>query len=352
LTGSPSASVQMAWEPTFFGLPFVIADEFTMGLARFSNDSYDSFEVYDGFETDTVDRAGIYTLRAPTTRSFRDSGRDGEARNDVEFVYYSNEVSVNTGGPLPGQHIFRFRASHEDIWYEEEGNGLPAQRDRVFLGVESVRESLRFKPFGSYEYLATHDPDRNTHKVRAGLKGPITDLMDFRGDIGYYWDTERDDSNVIWRLALHHTPDPRTRHSLVYQRDTSEFLDELDERLTYRLNRVLGPNLNASLYSSWHWIEDLDNQVPDREEIRSGISFDYIHSPRTSYRLIGQYARVAYEDDYGKYNDWLGRFECRHKFLESLHARFVYQYERREGEVLSDSYSENLLFLSLSWIFE
>lgn len=353
LAGTPSAAAQVAWEPVIFGLPFVIADEFKMGLARFTNNGYDSFELFEGFETDSVDSSGIYSLRAPTTRSFRDSGRDADAQTDFETTYYSNEISVSTAGRLPGQNIFRFRASHEDIWYEEEGSGLPSQRDRVFFGAESVRESLRFKPFASYEWLRTADPDRSTHQVRAGVKGPITDLLYFRGDLGYYWDDKRGDSNTLWSVALHHTPNPRTRQSLVYQRSLSDFLEELDERATYRITRTLGPNLKGAAYASYHWIEDLDGAVPDREELRTGVTFNYIWSPKTTYRLTGQYARIAYDDDsFGSYDDWRGRFECRHQFRDNLYGRFIYQYEVREGDIISPDYTENLFFLSLSYSFD
>jgi hypothetical protein len=355
LAGTPNANVQVAWEPVFFGLPFVIADEFTIGLARFSNSSYDSIGLFDGFETDSVDTAGIYTLRAPTVRSFSDSDRDGHSRQDFQFNYYSNQISINTGGPLPGQNVFRFRASHEDIWYEEEGSNLPSQRDRVFLGAESVRENLRFKPYTSYEMIRTADPDRLVHKVRFGVKGPVTDLLYFRGELGYFWDAmNSQNDNFIWTLAFRHTPDPRTRHSLVYQRDTSEFLDELDERLTYVFRRVLGPSLTTGLYASYHWIEDLDHIVPDRTEFRAGLTFEYVQSPRTSYRLTGQYADIAYDGGFGSYKDWTGRFECRHRFLanQNLLARLVYQYEKRDGDIISPDFSENLVFLSLSWLFE
>ncbi len=353
LAGTPAMNAQVAWEPVFFGLPFVIADEFRTGLVRFTNNGYDSFELFEGFETDSVDSSGIYSLRAPTVRTFRDSDRDQDAQTDFETTYYSNEISLSTGGPLPGQHIFRFRASHEDIWYEDEGSGLPSQRDRVFLGIESVRESLRFKPYTSYEYLHTADPDRSTHEVRVGVKGPITDLLYFRGDVGYYWDAERDDGNTVWHLGLYHTPNPRTRQSLVYSRNTSDFLEELDQNVTYRVTRTLGPNLKGSAYASYHWVEDLDGLYPDREELRTGITFSYIWSPKTTYRLTGQYARIAYDGDFGEYDDWRARFECRHQFNTNLYGRFVYQYEIREGdEQLSPDFTENLFFLSLSYNFE
>ncbi len=352
LAGTPTAHAQVAWEPTIFGLPFVIADEFKIGLARFSNTGYDSFELFDGFETDSVDRAGIYTVRAPAARNFNSSNRDSNQQSDFEFLYYSNEASISTGGKFPGDSVFGFRASHEDIWYEEEGHNLPSSRDRVNFHVESVRDSLRFKPFANYEYLHTADPNRSAHIVRAGVKGPLTDLMNFRGDIGYYWDEERGNSNTVWNLTLTHTPNPRTKHTLLFERNVSDFLDEMDERVGYHITKVLGPNLVSGAYITHNWVQDLDNQVPDREETRAGVTFNYLQSPRTSYRLTGQYSRISYEQDFGSSTVWRGRAECRHQFMESLFARLIYQYEKRDGDRLTKDYTENLLYLSLSWVFD
>jgi hypothetical protein len=196
------------------------------------------------------------------------------------------------------------------------------------------------------------DPDRSAHEINAGVRGPITDLLFFEGSLGYFWDDERDNSSFLWRLGLFHTPDPRTRQSLVYSKSVSDFLDELDERITYRITKVLGPNLRGAAFASYNWIEDLDGEVPDRTELRTGVTFSYVQSPRTSYRLTGQFVSVDYGEDYGAYDSWRGRFECRHRFLESLHARLVYQYENRRGEGFSPDITENMLFLSLSWIFE
>ncbi len=352
LTGVPTSNVQVAWEPVILGLPFVIADEFAMGVARFSNTGYDSFELFDGFDDTSVDRAGIYTVRAPAPRNFRGSDRDRDNENDFEFVYYSNTVSVNTGGPFPGQSVFRFRASHEDIWYEEEGHNLPSQRDRVNFHIDSVRESLRFKPYFDYEYLHTADPERSGQTARIGVRGPVTDLMFFRGDVGYYLDDERNNSNLVWSLRLSHTPTPRLRHTLIFERNTSDFLEEMDERLGYHISKVIGPDFVASAFTTYHWIEDLDHAVPDREEWRSGVTFNYIQSPRTQYRLTGEYIRIAYEEDFGSTDVWRGRAEIQHRFYEKLYARLIYQYQKRESHRLTTDFSENLLYLSLSWVFD
>jgi len=352
LTGVPNVSAQVAWEPTLLGLPFVIADEFRTGLARFSNSGYSSFELFDGFDSDAVDRAGIYTVRAPQPRNFRESDRDSNTQDDFEFLYYSNTVSINTGGKFPGDSVFHFRASHENIWYEDNSNGLPDVRDRVNFHVDSVRESLRFKPFFDYEYLHTEDPDRSGHTVRVGVRGPITDLMFFRGDVGYFFDPDRDNSNFLWSLRVSHTPTPRLKHTAIYERSTSDFLDELDTRAGYSIRSTIGPDLTGAAYITHHWIEDLDHQVPDREETRAGLTFNYIQSPRTQYRLTGEYARIAYEDNFGDSTVWRGRAEIEHRFLEKLYARLIYQYQKRDSHLLDPNFTENLMYLTVSWIFD
>jgi hypothetical protein len=353
LNGVPTASAQVAWEPVIFGLPFVIADEFTTGLARFSNTGYDSFELFDGFDTDSVDRAGIYTLRAPPPKNFRESDRDRNTQDDFEFLYYSNTLSLNTGGPFPGESVFRFRAAHENIWYEENGNNLPDVRDRVNFHVDSVRENLRFKPYFDYEFLHTEDPDRTGHTARIGVRGPVTDLIFFRGDVGYYFDPDRDNSNFVWSLRLSHTPTPRLKHTVIFERNTSDFLDELDTRAGYNIRKVIGPNLTGAAYITYAQIEDLDHVVPDRDETRAGLMFNYIQSPRTQYRLIGEYVDINYENGFGSNTVWRGRAEIQHQFVEKLYARLVYQYQHRSGNQFNaPTFSENLLYLTMSWIFD
>lgn len=353
VASAPIARSQIVWEPVVFGLPLTIADEFTIGMAQFRNGAYDGFALFEGGDFEAYDRSGYRVLRSrtfPTGDEFNRSAVD----EDTEFVYYSNEISLSTGGPLPGQNIFRFRASHENLWYQDEADELrlPSVRDRVTLTIQSVRENLRFKPYVRYEYFHRDNPEISDHEAWVGVRGPITDLLFFRGEVGALWRTEQGAQDLLWRLGLYHTPSPYMWHALEYARATSDFHDELDQRVTYRLTKTLGPELNLSAYTSYHWIEDFLDTAYDRTEWRNGVRLTYIASPKTTFRLSAQHTNIAYDDPAEETQSWRGRIECTHRFYERFLARAIYQYEQRESDRSGRDYAENLAYLSLSWLFD
>ena len=355
ITSANTARTQVAWEPTAFGLPFVIADEFKVGLFRYSNTVHDDFNLIDGGNFDAADREGVYTFRARNRGSTNGgNSRDNQTRGD--HIYFSNEASISTSGSLPGQNIFRFRASHENIWYNDsgsDGSSLPSVRDRASMKVESVREDLRFKPFLHYEFLHRDNPNRDSSIISAGLVGPITDLITFHGEVGYMLrngSSGGENSSVLWRLGLSHTPNPYTRHSLIYTRNVSDFNEEVTQGVSYHISKTLGPDLSGSAYFRYHTVEDLDGLASNRKEWRTGLILSYLVSPRTSLHLRTQYTNLNYDDNSDSASAWLTRFDCEHRFAERLRARFIYQYEHRNAG--RNSYDENLAYLSLSWLFE
>ena len=353
VSATPLARTQVVWQPVAFGLPITIADEFKVAMGQFRNGAYDGFTAFEGGDFDSFDRAGDYLLRAgryPRGSEFDNRDIDEE----TEFVYYSNELSLSTGCPLPGQNVFRFRASHENLWYDEDDDRytLPSVVDRVVASVHSVRENLRFKPYVRYEFFHRDNPDLYNHQAWIGAHGPITDLLYFRGEVGMLWRTDIGTEDLLWRVGLYHHPSPYTWHSLNFSRATSDYQDELDQNVTYRIHKTLGPELTASAYSSYHWIDDLIDSQYDRAEWRNGIRFTYTASPKTTFRLTGEYITLEYDDGIGSYDGWRGRIECAHHFYDRLLTRAIYQYGVRNSDTKGDTYHENLAYLTLSWLFD
>lgn len=352
IAANPSARTQVAWEPVVFGLPITLADEFTVGLARYSNRAYDGFDLFEGGDFDERETSGVHTLRVPRRGVSSGTFRDRPDRNEFEQLYQSNEVSLSTGGPLPGDRVFRLRASHTDYWYDDNRYRFPHNVDTVRFSIESNREDRRFKPFVSYRMLHRDDPDRFFHRVLGGIRGPITDLLSLHAAAGHSWVTSSDSGGFIWRVGLFHRPGPYTRQSIIYNRGTSDFLDEVRESLDYRFHKILGPDLTATAYAGYHWVEDIDGLNPDRTEFRTGLRLHYIISPKSSLSVIGQYAAIDYDDGLGGTENWRVRGEYRHRFLDRLTARLIYQHEHQSSDRRAQSFYENLFYFALSWYFD
>jgi hypothetical protein len=158
--------------------------------------------------------------------------------------------------------------------------------------------------------------------------------------------------DAVWRAGLYHTPSPYTWQSLVFARTTSEYEDELDQRISYRINKTLGPALTASAYSSYHWIDDLLFDSFDRTEWRNGLRVTYQASPKTTFRFTGENILLRYDNGFGDSDNWRGRIECTHRFYERFLTRAVYQHQSHETEVRGRTYHENLAYLSLTWLFD
>lgn len=354
VSATPSAHAQIAWQPVAFGLPLTIADEVRVGMALFRNGAYDGFALFEGGDFPSYDRAGEYVLSAGRFPH----GDDFDSRNvndTTDVTFYSNEISLTTGCPLPGQNLFRFRASHENIWYNDEDDDtftLPSVVDQVIASVHSVRESLRFKPYARYEYFHRDNPDVYSNQVWVGAHGPITDLLYFRGEVGILWRTDLGTEDFVYRVGLYHHPSPFTWHSLNFSRATSDYQEELDQNISYRIHKTLGPELTGSAYSSYHWIEDLLQEGFDRTEWRNGLRLTYTASPKTSFRATGEYVLLEYDDNIGNYDAWRARLECAHRFYDRFLTRVVYQYQVRLSNTPGETYHENLAYLSLSWLFD
>ena len=347
LASTPDLRVQGSWEPMIFGIPWIISDEFRTGAGRFTNGIYDSFELFEGFRLEDDDES-------PRIFGFKDRDYNFQTSNgNDEFIFLSNEISAATQAKVSGDLNFRFRASHEDLWYpNNEESGLPSARNTVSASLESYRESLRFKPYLNYRLSQQDDPNRLYQSVRLGVKGPVTDLIHFNGNVGYLVEDRTDNESLIWYSRLEHTINPRTRHSLEWSRNSYELSDEISQQVLYQFNHILGPGLSTDLYAGYYWVEELTDTVPDREDFRTGARLTWRVSPRTSVRLLGQYTDISNATGSFQAESWRGRLELSHRLYDRINMRLNYQHTNLESERGAASYDENLLYFTVSYYFE
>ena len=347
LASSPDARVQASWEPVILTIPWTFADEFRVRTGRFTNGAFDGIELFEGFSVgDDEDEQKIFGFRDRSNRSRTSDGYD-------EFGYFSNEVSASTFAKIPGDLNFRFKASHEDFWYpDNDDSGLPSARNTITARLESYRENLRFKPYVNYRLTERNNPDRLFQVARVGAKGPVTDLIEFDGNVGYLLEDKTDNERVLWHARLSHDINPRTRHFAEWSRNLYDLSDELDQRVIYQFNHVLGPDLTTELHVGYHWVEELSGAVADREDFRAGARATWRVSPRTSIRIYGQYTDVSYGNDALTTETWRERLELSHRFYDRINTRLIYQHTNLESTRGRQSYDENLMYFTMSYVFQ
>jgi hypothetical protein len=261
IASTPDARVQASWEPTIFGIPWVLANEFRTSVGRFSSGIYDNYELFEGFQVDrSGEESNFFNFRSTKDRDTGDYRFTTKDETD-EFLFFNNEVSAATSAKVNGDFNFRFRAAHENYWYPDEDYNLPSERNTVFASLESYRENLRFKPYVNYRLSHRPDPERLYQTARAGVKGPVTDLIQFDGHVGHLWGNRDGQSSWLWHAHLNHLINPRTRQSAVWSRDLHDLSNELNQHVRYQFNHILSPSLSSDLYLGYYWVEDLERRL-------------------------------------------------------------------------------------------
>ena len=342
----PIVRSEVTWNTVIGGWNVVFADDFRIGIARFSSNVRDDAVYFRGGGFDGFDQAGRYIFRGPEGAVGR-ARRSRDQNSNLNVVYYSNIVSAQADRLIVAKTRLRVQASHENLWYNQGNRGLPKLRDQVTVSLVSERENLRFKPFVIYQALKTDLQNSFEQTVRAGLDGPITDQLQLHAEVGYYLGNHRD--ALLWGISLRHQAGPYTEESLFYSRSVSSFHDEINEVLGYNIHQILGPKIVADAYVLRDDIRDLNGDGFGRVEYRAGLRFSIAAGPRTNIILTGTY---ALEDSASAKSTTLtGRAEISHYFTDTFLARLLYQYQQTDSDLRDQSYYENLIYFSLTKYF-
>jgi hypothetical protein len=170
-----------------------------------------------------------------------------------------------------------------------------------------------------------------------------------RAEAGYYTGGLGSDS-YLWNVQLSHEAGPYTRETLSFARAFNYFHDEIDEGFGYNVQQILGPKLVADGYLYRLRLSELteDSGTFTRDEWLAGASLTYNVGPKTTLRLIGEYAKI----DPDQTDSWIGRAEVGYNITDTLFLHFVYQYQKSTSLDFDQNYTENLFYLSLTKYFE
>ena len=240
-----------------------------------------------------------------------------------------------------------------NYWYLGGSSGiLPHSRDVGYVSLNSERENLRFKPFASYQIYRSNELDWD-QEVRAGLRGPITENLNFTGSVGYHIAGKTSQTRFLAHANLRHELGSYTAHSIDYRRDITSPEEDLQNAYSYHLHQILGPYLNADAFITYATFEDLNNNNTGTTEWRGGMLLSFDASAKTSFRTGGVYSRVAYKNPLlGEWSRWSAIGQVRHRFSESFEATLTYQYQNRQSTIVGESRYENLVMLTLTKYFD
>ena len=342
----PIVRSEITWNTIIGGWNVVFADDFRIGIGRFTNNVRDDAILFNGGGFDGYDQAGRYVFRARQDPVGNNS-RSSNERSDTSILYYSNVISAQADRLIVGKTRLRFQASHENLWYNQGNRGLPKLRDQINVSLVSERENLRFKPFVIYQALKTDAHASFEHTIRAGVDGPITDQLQLHADVGYYFGNSEE--AFLWGVSLRHQAGPYTEQSIAFRRTVSSFHDEINDIVGYNIRQIIGPKLIADAFFLRDDIRDLSGEGFSRVEYRTGVRLSILAGPRTNFVLTATYARVDAAG--GQSNTLTGRAEATHYFTDSFLARLIYQYQENDSDFSTQSYYENLVYFSLTKYF-
>ena len=351
--GTAVLSCQATYDTMIAGWNVQFFDQLDTGTVNYSNSILGNTNgtLLQGADFPWVDRAGVYSFGAPNSKLAPGSNSSYRTNTaDDNQQYLSNTVGVQITRLIASDTRLSVRAIQQNLWYNSNGRGMPSTRDSVDASLVSYRENLRFKPFITYSATWVNPGNTFFQHVSLGAFGPITDLLDFYGSMGFYEGSNGGES-LLWYLQLKHTAGPNTTEKLVFFRDVNLFDQEMSTVLGYSLSQVLGPSISAELHVMGERVEDFSGGSNTFNELLAGVTVSYFVSPRTDIAAGVDY-EYQYYTNYDQYlSVWTGHAELDYHFTDTLTGKIYYRYRNRNTNIPRNGYYENMVFLSLSKSF-
>jgi len=341
----PRALAQVEYNVPLGGWEIRAYDELAVRRDPFSRER--SFDILNRPPSSIEDVMGRYNFRlveAPTTTTTdRDFGR-----NDL----FQNSVGVSSQRLLPTVTMMTIHARHDNFWEDGNSSGFPSSADNFGFSLMSQRETMRFKPF--LEYEANRLEGRGwDHQVRAGVRGPVTDYIDFLGDFGYYNQLDGSTDSYLWDLELIHNPRPSTWHRIMYSRSVTYPYRYIVTDLEYRIAQGMGPYVTSDFAVARRTYQIAQAGGSSYTEYRAEAGLSIVMGPRTHIRPLVSYYKItdikpgpSFDADV-----WTGRLEFDYQFTDKLRSNLFYQHQRRDSQKAGDSYYESLAGLTITKIF-
>jgi hypothetical protein len=272
---------------------------------------------------------------------------DRRARNTVS---YKNNVGANISTMLPTVTRLTFGYVHENTW-QTGGIAQETSSDSFTVDLRSERENMRFKPY--FSYTAKHQSDRFGYDTapRGGIEGPITPYLDLRSEMGYFLAGDESGEGYTWRVALLHRPRERIHQQLTYARTVTYPDRSIGTSVGYGAQFQASQDILIELAAQEQNFEPLDN--PNNsfggKQFRTEGRIRY----RIGRRVVTQFGHawvhaVTRTAPSVRFDQHTLRFDITTQHTDKLESKLVLQNETRDSNSPTDSYTENVISLSLS----
>jgi hypothetical protein len=271
-------------------------------------------------------------------------------RRDRNTISYKNNVGANVSTVLPTVTRLTFGYVHENIW-QSGGTGQESSSDSFSADLRSERENLRFKPY--FNYTARHQSDKFGYDSapRGGIEGPITENLELRTEMGYFLAGDESGEGYTWRLALLHRPRERINHQLILGRTITYPDRSFGTVVGYTAQFEASQDILIELAAQEQNFEPLDN--PNNsfggKQFRTEGRLRY----RIGRRVVTQFGHawvhaVSRAAPSVRFDQHTLRFDITTQHTLKLESKLVIQNETRDSNTPTDSYTENVISLTLS----
>lgn len=298
------------------------------------------------------DRVGRFASTSNNTRSGAAQYRVNETSQDtVNTVFALNNMAgVTASRMLPTETQMSLGAYRMDYWYVNSAKTmLPHSRELAFATLRNQRESLRFRPFITYQ-VSRFDQNPWDQEIHGGIYSPLSENISFTGSIGYFIGGRTNEKRFLANARIQHNINPTTYYYLQYNRDVTEPVQDLQQSYTFDLNHIFSDYLRGDLFASYSTFESLSKTInTGTRETRVGAMFTANVSSKMSLHFGAVYHHVTYDNsDVGQFSRWSAVAQSRYRLTETLDGSITYQYQTRDSSVPNDNYDQDIVYLTLT----
>ena len=285
--------------------------------------------------------------------ALRDTRAQGPTdRRSPTTLGYHNSAGINVSTVLPTVTRLTFGYVHDNIW--QTGPGQNTSSDSFTADLRSERENLRFKPFFSYRALHQSDNFGYDSSSRGGFEGPVSDNLYLRAEVGYFLAGDEVGEGYTWLVSLVHRPRESIEHQLDYGRTVTYPDRSFGTSIGYSARIRASQDMTFELAAQEVNAEPLDNpnnsfggkqfRTEGRVLLRLGrrVSTQFGHA---WLHAIGRGPTTV------RFDQHTFRISIVTQHTPKVESTLMLQNENRDSNRPLDSYSENVVSLSVSRSF-